>query len=141
MPDLQFAGAGRFYIIIDVVGEMVMKCSLIAFDLDGTLLNGDGHLSEVNRSALMNAMDKGIHVCICTGRAYNTIPEELLGFPGLNMRLPIMGHRFIGLRTGANSMGCILIVPLLKRLLRLHQIWVWLMRHLLMERLMLEESI
>ena len=60
-----------------------MRYSLIAFDLDGTLLNVNGHLSEANRQALMDAMAKGIHVCICTGRAYNTIPSELLEFPGI----------------------------------------------------------
>lgn len=60
-----------------------MEYRLLAFDLDGTLLNAQGHISEANRAALLDAMSAGIHVCICTGRAYNTIPEELLTFPGI----------------------------------------------------------
>ena len=54
---------------------------LIALDLDGTLLNRHGTLSDANRKALLCAMSKGVHVCICTGRAFDTIPQELLTFP------------------------------------------------------------
>ena len=84
---------------------MVMKCSLIAFDLDGTLLDGDGHLSEANRRALMDAMDKGIHVCICTGRAYNTIPEELLGFPGIEYAAANNGASVYRIKDGCKLNG------------------------------------
>jgi hypothetical protein len=59
------------------------RYALIAFDLDGTLLNAEGHLSPANRQALLEAMEKGVHICICTGRAYDTIPEEMLTFPGI----------------------------------------------------------
>ena len=56
---------------------------LLAFDLDGTLLNRQGKLSEGNRQALLGAMARGIHVCIATGRALDTIPQEVLTVPGI----------------------------------------------------------
>ena len=41
---------------------------LIAIDLDGTLLNSYGNVSERNRKAVKAALDKGIEVVICSGR-------------------------------------------------------------------------
>lgn len=56
---------------------------LLAFDLDGTLLNRNGTLSDENREALEKAIEKGVKICIATGRAFHTIPKELLDFPGI----------------------------------------------------------
>lgn len=60
-----------------------MSYKLLAFDLDGTLLRRDGRLSADNRQALLAAMARGIHVCIATGRALDTIPQEMLSIPGV----------------------------------------------------------
>ncbi|QTA38619.1 HAD family hydrolase [Thermosipho ferrireducens] len=43
---------------------------LILVDLDGTLLNDEKHVPERNIFALREAMKKGIHVSIATGRNY-----------------------------------------------------------------------
>jgi len=48
---------------------------LFVTDLDGTLLNSDHKLSEYSMHAIKTAMDKGIPVCIATGRSYNDILE------------------------------------------------------------------
>jgi len=48
---------------------------LFVTDLDGTLLNSDHKLSEFSMNAIKTAMDKGIPVCIATGRSYNDILE------------------------------------------------------------------
>ena len=72
---------------------------LIALDLDGTLLNRHGTLSDANRKALLCAMSKGVHVCICTGRAFDTIPQELLTFPGIEYAITNNGasvYRILG---------------------------------------------
>ena len=42
---------------------------LIAIDLDGTLLNKESVISAENRAAIKRAVDAGILVTICTGRA------------------------------------------------------------------------
>ncbi len=45
-----------------------MKYQLIGIDLDGTLLNSAGQLSETNLQALHRARDAGVEVVLCTGR-------------------------------------------------------------------------
>lgn len=48
---------------------------LIAFDLDGTLLNDQKELTEENRRALLEAADKGIELVPATGRFVSALPE------------------------------------------------------------------
>jgi hydroxymethylpyrimidine pyrophosphatase-like HAD family hydrolase len=47
-----------------------MDFSLIAVDMDGTLLNSDGRVSPRNRAALKAAEDAGIETVIATGRRH-----------------------------------------------------------------------
>ncbi|MDR1136584.1 MAG: Cof-type HAD-IIB family hydrolase [Clostridiales Family XIII bacterium] len=51
---------------------------LIALDLDKTLLNSEGKLSETNRKALERAIEMGIIVAPATGRAKSTVSAEIL---------------------------------------------------------------
>ena len=60
-----------------------MNIQLIALDLDRTTLNARGRLSEANRNALLRAAAKGIHVCIASGRAFDTLPQEVVSLPGI----------------------------------------------------------
>lgn len=46
------------------------KFKMIAVDLDGTLLTNDKRISAVNEQAIHDAMNAGIKVCLCTGRAW-----------------------------------------------------------------------
>ncbi|MBN2447098.1 MAG: HAD family hydrolase [Phycisphaerae bacterium] len=43
---------------------------LIAIDLDGTLLGRDHKVPAANRAALHRAHEAGMHIVLCTGRAY-----------------------------------------------------------------------
>lgn len=54
---------------------------LIAFDLDGTLLNDDKQLTEENRSALLDAAEKGTLLVPATGRLAVAIPDVLKELP------------------------------------------------------------
>lgn len=45
------------------------KYDLLAVDLDGTLLDHSGKISEANVAALARARREGLHVTLCTGRA------------------------------------------------------------------------
>ena len=59
-----------------------MNVRLIAFDLDGTLLDDDKHLPAENLAALQAAHAQGIFLVPATGRILKALPEELLA-PGL----------------------------------------------------------
>lgn len=57
---------------------------LIGIDVDGTLLDSDGHLPDANRDAIHEAVEAGVHVALVTGRSYpfarpvaNTLPASI----------------------------------------------------------------
>ncbi len=54
-----------------------MNCRLIAFDLDGTLLDNDKHVPPETLRALERASREGIVLVPATGRILRGIPEEL----------------------------------------------------------------
>lgn len=60
-----------------------MTCTeikLLALDMDGTLLDSAGHISEASRAAMRAAQERGVQVVLATGRDYNGIPwAELEG--------------------------------------------------------------
>lgn len=59
------------------------KPKIIAFDLDGTLLDDRKGLPERNRRALLAAGEAGAWLVPATGRIPAGIPEPLRGLPGL----------------------------------------------------------
>lgn len=60
---------------------------LIATDLDGTLLNENGEVSERNAQALKAAVKQGVQVVVATGRSYQSANKAIQAV-GLN--LPII---------------------------------------------------
>ena len=60
-----------------------MNCRLIAFDLDGTLLDNDKKIPEENRRALREAAEQGVLLVPATGRILRGIPPELREMPFL----------------------------------------------------------
>ena len=60
-----------------------VRPKLIALDLDETTLNRDSRLSPGNRRALEAAVRQGCILVIASGRAFDTLPEEMLHFPGV----------------------------------------------------------
>ncbi|MFZ7943486.1 MULTISPECIES: Cof-type HAD-IIB family hydrolase [Bacillaceae] len=49
---------------------------LVALDMDGTLLNNKGQISEANRQAIKAAQEKGVFVVLSTGRSLTTSREH-----------------------------------------------------------------
>lgn len=68
-----------------------MDVKLIALDLDGTVLNSKGKLSEETKEGLMTVMDNGVNVCIASGRAFDSLPEEVLEVPGIKYAITSNG--------------------------------------------------
>ena len=54
-----------------------MKITCIALDLDKTTLDSNGALSSANRQAIEYAIQKGVQVVVASGRALDSLPEEV----------------------------------------------------------------
>jgi Cof subfamily protein (haloacid dehalogenase superfamily) len=92
---------------------------MIVTDLDGTLLNREGKVSEENLQAIRDAMRKGIHVVVATGRSHAGATEILkeAGF-----RCPLIHLNGACIRTEEGSL--IRTIELERDLARqLHQIF------------------
>lgn len=59
------------------------EIKLVALDLDGTTLNDEGDISARTKAAFRKAMDRGVHIVICTGRTFQSLPSQLFDIEGL----------------------------------------------------------
>ncbi|HEX8920650.1 MAG TPA: HAD-IIB family hydrolase, partial [Pyrinomonadaceae bacterium] len=66
-----------------------MKIRLIALDLDGTLLNSRGELSERNLLAIASARRAGVRVALVTGRRFRDARPLALQ---LGLDVPVISH-------------------------------------------------
>jgi len=66
-----------------------MSIRLLALDLDGTLLNSRGRISEGNRHALDAAREAGVRVAIVTGRRFRDARPIALD---LGLDVPVIAH-------------------------------------------------
>jgi len=57
--------------------------NIVALDLDGTTLNYRGEISPRTIKSFHDAMERGVHIVICTGRTFDSLPQELLSIDGL----------------------------------------------------------
>ncbi|HEY0385103.1 MAG TPA: Cof-type HAD-IIB family hydrolase [Pyrinomonadaceae bacterium] len=67
----------------------LMAIRLIALDLDGTLLNSRGEVSETNRRALVRARERGVRVALVTGRRFRDARPLALE---LGLDVPVISH-------------------------------------------------
>ena len=76
-----------------------MKYKLLCTDMDGTLLNDNKEISEVNRKAIVKAIDKGVIVTICTGRIFTFVNyyAQILG-----IKAPVIASNGAYIRCGTN---------------------------------------
>lgn len=94
-----------------------IKC--IALDLDGTLLNSQGTLSEVNRDALMKAMEQGMHVVIASGRPFTSLPQEMLEIEGIEYAITSNGAAVYHVPSGEKVHGYLLETASVEQILSL----------------------
>ena len=64
---------------------------IIALDLDGTLLDSEKRLSEVNRAALERAAKKGVLIVPTTGRFFGMMPPAVRDLPFVRYAITING--------------------------------------------------
>ena len=75
---------------------------LIAFDLDGTLLNTEKRLSDRSCEALIRAAAAGVEIVPTTGRFFDGIPEAVRTLPFLRYAITINGAAVFDVRRGEN---------------------------------------
>ena len=79
---------------------MNKQIKMVAFDLDGTLLNSEKKISEATRKALEMAIEQGVVVLPATGRPLVGVPQELKDFPGIQYAVTANGARVVDMKTG-----------------------------------------
>lgn len=85
-----------------------MPIRLLALDLDGTLLNSRGQVSERNRRALEDARGRGVRVAIVTGRRFRDARPIALE---LGLDVPVIAHNG-ALTKHAETLETVAILPL-----------------------------
>lgn len=95
-----------------------MPVKLIAFDLDGTLLDRRKNIPEANLQALMAAAEAGALLVPATGRIYTGIPEQIRALPGARYFITINGAYAYDAQEDRNLYSSELSVELCLRLIR-----------------------
>ena len=84
----------------------MQKIKLIAIDLDGTALDEKSHLTERTRRALEQAAQRGIYLVVASGRAYSSLPEDVMGVKGLTYAITSNGAAAYDVKSGERSFSC-----------------------------------
>ena len=79
--------------------------SLIALDLDGTLLDSQKRISPRNRAALDAAAARGIHIVPTTGRFFASMPECVRELPFVRYAITVNGAAVFDSATGTTIAG------------------------------------
>jgi 5-amino-6-(5-phospho-D-ribitylamino)uracil phosphatase len=85
-----------------------MAIRLLALDLDGTLLNSSGKISERNRLALQRARQNEVHVAVVTGRRFRDSRPLALE---LGLDVPLISHNG-ALTKHARTLETVSVLPL-----------------------------
>lgn len=77
---------------------MSVKC--IALDLDGTTLCDSKQISSRTRKALEEAISRGIHVVVASGRCLESLPESITQIEGIEYAITSNGAALYRLKEG-----------------------------------------
>jgi len=80
-----------------------IKC--IAFDLDHTVINSDGTISDATRTAIKRAIAEGIEIVPVSGRAFATFPESIGQIEGISYAVTSNGAAIYNKKTGERIHG------------------------------------
>lgn len=94
---------------------------LVALDLDGTLFNSKGEITENTKQEIKRITDAGVHVVLSTGRPYNGVPFEQIEGTGIDYAITTNGAAIYRISTNqciyANCMDFSITGPILEYLL------------------------
>ena len=69
----------------------MQKIKLIALDLDGTTLDENSRLSERTKKTLERAAEAGIYLVVASGRAYTSLPSDVMDMKGITYAITSNG--------------------------------------------------
>lgn len=93
------------------------KIRMIASDLDGTLLTETKEITEYTRRVLMRAAEEGIMFVPATGRAFTSIPNEVLSLPGVKYVITSNGAAVYSVSEKKRIYECLLEPDSVERIL------------------------
>ena len=76
------------------------KIKLIALDLDGTLFDNSGQISEANKKEIQRAVSLGVAVVISTGRPFMGLPFDQIKDSGIKYAITANGSAIYEIETG-----------------------------------------
>lgn len=82
---------------------MNKNIKMVAFDMDGTLVDSKKQISEFTWEVLRKAIDQGVVVLPATGRPLSGVPQELKDFPGIEYAVTANGARVVNVKTGETA--------------------------------------
>lgn len=85
-----------------------MAIKLIASDLDGTLLTDRKELSAKTREVLDAAASQGIYIVPTTGRSFDSVPEMIREYPGVEYLITANGGAVYSAKDRKRVYQCIL---------------------------------
>ena len=91
-----------------------MSIKLVAVDLDGTLLNERGVVSEATKAAIDRAQSRGVIVAFCTGRTLAESRPVIASLPQVRYAVTTTCGRILNLHTG-EYLGGVRLEPDLAR--------------------------
>lgn len=86
---------------MDARKTALTKIKCIALDLDGTTLTTGKEISAATREALSRAMAAGITVIVASGRAFASLPREILEIEDIRYAITGNGAAMVSLPSGA----------------------------------------
>lgn len=75
------------------------KIKMVALDLDGTTLNRNKEISPRTVEAFRQAMERGVHIVISTGRTLQSLPRQIYSISGLEFAVTSNGAHVTELGT------------------------------------------
>lgn len=93
-----------------------MKVKLIALDLDGTLLNSYGYISDKALMTIKMAIEQGIQIVPATGRSVGLICEEIKSIEGITYAISSNGAAVVNLRENRMVFSNFITKDILKKI-------------------------
>ena len=74
---------------------MIFKNSFFAFDVDGTLLNSHGELTQRTITAIASASNQGATITLATGRSWSELDLVMEAIPETEYAFAQMGWKLM----------------------------------------------